>query len=920
MPANTDLYISILRASKAYQFYVLDGDNRDASLSDPMAHLGQVYYNWFRYHNGASLLASMHPQELCVLDEFVDTPGGFRIRFMTKIMLEGAYGRSLQKMSEEEFLGALGNYLRFIGPEADILLDHREIDELTKLNISYSGWVLPNFLIALGHSDPGLSAYITSNSFGRLVGWFVDQVARATKYGMLVQLYESIAWDILSYQGFETGTDNATIAIQRYVNEYVGHHPLGDLEQIFDYLDWAPALQRKTKGLSLPNGVTLIGAANRQSGIGEDVRQVVKALSHAEIDNSVFLYPTSELGDCSNSEVDSKIKRHLVYDTLIFNLTAEETFRFFVDHGAALRDSRYVIGYWPWELSKFPEALAPALDFVDEIWAPSKYIADAIGLVTQKPVVVMGLPVDYSGLESLPEVKGRYFASSRNVFKVLVAFDGLSYPERKNPTYAINAFLAAFSDRQDAELVIKTMNLAACSEYQQLAKQLEAYANISIVDDSVDRSTILALIREADCLLSLHRAEGFGRVVAEAMLLGTPVITSAYSGNLDFCFPENSYLIRGRTVSVAEGAYPYWHGQQWFEPDVESAAMALLELYRLHTSGEPNRKAAAARNTISDSYSAKKMGAKYAARLRQIWGEKAFRNGTSFDPVFYRIYNQDTRQMAPMEHYTMYGHRENRATSQSRLRARQLAPAPVEMGLKAHRVLVSVHSYYMDDNYLLAEYLANLEEFDYDVRVNVPSSVASTEHMEVLRSVYGQRLVHIGISENRGRDVGGMLENIRASPHDVYDVVFVLHTKRSPQNAESYAEFWQKSLLDSILGSRARCADIVFRLRSNRSAVGIVGAATWRSTTVDSNEVGLTSVMDRLNVGRGHRIVEYLSGSIYAARFSVLRRVADEFSLSDFKCAEGQPKEFFVDGQLEHAIERAFGALVSEAHMHVYWT
>ena len=104
---------------------------------------------------------------------------------------------------------------------------------------------------------------------------------------------------------------------------------------------------------------------------------------------------------------------------------------------------------------------------------------------------------------------------------------------------------------------------------------LTAVANgspITVFVEDIGHKALTSLVAHTDAFVSLHRAEGFGLAIAEAMQLGRPVIATAYSGNLDFMTPENSYLVPYRMVRLreADGVFPA--GSEWADPDVDAAA------------------------------------------------------------------------------------------------------------------------------------------------------------------------------------------------------------------------------------------------------------------------------------------------------------------------------------------------------------
>lgn len=226
-------------------------------------------------------------------------------------------------------------------------------------------------------------------------------------------------------------------------------------------------------------------------------------------------------------------------------------------------------GYWAWELPRAPRSWLADARLVDEVLAPSRYVAEALA-GARAPVRVTPHPLfleDYAGVRP---------AKRQARFQAVALFDFNSSAARKNPQGALKAFDLAFGQDRRAELVLKSQNGAA---FPKLMAELQALAgpNVRIVDETWPYDQVKALIAGADALISLHRAEGFGLPVAEAMALGTPVVTTAHSGVLDFADADSALLIPWRPTPVVDpqGLYA---GQSWAEPDLRAAAEALVRL------------------------------------------------------------------------------------------------------------------------------------------------------------------------------------------------------------------------------------------------------------------------------------------------------------------------------------------------------
>ncbi|MDR3528665.1 MAG: glycosyltransferase family 4 protein [Rhizomicrobium sp.] len=252
--------------------------------------------------------------------------------------------------------------------------------------------------------------------------------------------------------------------------------------------------------------------------------------------------------------------------------------------GAAKCAGKRIIGYWSWELSRMPDNWVHSLRFVDEVWAPSQFTADAIRRATSKPVRVVPHPV---AIRPAGAQRRADFGVAEDTFVVLCVFNFSSSIERKNPIGAIRAFITAFGDDPKAQLIIKTSGAARYPiAYRQVLDAAAGAQNIRVIEADLDRGLISDLIASVDVVLSLHRAEGFGLVMAEAMHAGKVVVATAWSGNLDFMTDETAALVPVTQVPSNDSEHLYcFEGQTWADADLDAAAAWLKRL-----ADEPQRR------------------------------------------------------------------------------------------------------------------------------------------------------------------------------------------------------------------------------------------------------------------------------------------------------------------------------------------
>ncbi|MCK5728218.1 MAG: glycosyltransferase [Methylococcales bacterium] len=327
-------------------------------------------------------------------------------------------------------------------------------------------------------------------------------------------------------------------------------------------------------------GVNLIGFAFGELGIGEDVRMAAAACDAVGIPYKVVnISPGNSVreGDRILEKAIIKNNNELPYRVNIFCLTGFDNVRVYLEQGAPLFDQRYNIGWWPWELPVWPAQWLKAFDVVDEVWAAATYTQTMYQKVTDKPVTLIPLPVSVDRKVTVTRTE---MGLPEKPLLFLYVFDFNSYLERKNPEAAINAFIKAFpSDQTKVGLVLKTMNSEAKNpQWQAFKKRCEQDSRIILLEKTLDRAKVLGLIDCCDVYLSLHRAEGFGRTPAEAMLFGKPVIATDFSGTADFITQQTALPVRWTKKEVKVGEYPFINQDDeayWAEIDIEHAAQRM---------------------------------------------------------------------------------------------------------------------------------------------------------------------------------------------------------------------------------------------------------------------------------------------------------------------------------------------------------
>jgi len=246
--------------------------------------------------------------------------------------------------------------------------------------------------------------------------------------------------------------------------------------------------------------------------------------------------------------------------------------------GRGMLRGRRVIGYWAWELPVVPPDWHAGLNFVHEVWVPSRFTAAALDGLLPGRVRVVPHPLAVTPPTATPDRAG--FGLPADAVIVLVSFNLASSFERKNPLAAITAFRAAFGERPDRLLLLKVGYPEHFpADLARLRAAIGSARNIRLDVGTLSPCRSRALTASADIVLSLHRSEGFGLVPAEAMFLGKPVIATGWSGNMDFMDAGCAAPIGYRLVPVCDSRSVYdIPGAVWAEADLDEAVEQLRRL------------------------------------------------------------------------------------------------------------------------------------------------------------------------------------------------------------------------------------------------------------------------------------------------------------------------------------------------------
>ena len=324
------------------------------------------------------------------------------------------------------------------------------------------------------------------------------------------------------------------------------------------------------------HGIAVAGELSRYSGLGEGARLFRLGLDAAGVANwPVDVSRYLPAGASGTRPVKGEPPPEAA--PLVIHVNAPLLPLVLLRLPRRLSRGRRVIGFWNWELPDVPPDWSAGARFVHEVWVPSAFTAAAMERLLPGKVRVVPFPL--AVVPPMPPVRDRAsFRLPQDAIVVLVSLNLASSFERKNPLAAIAAFRAAFGKRLDRILVLKIGNPDHFpADFIRIVDAAGGALNIRFDIRSYPAAASLALTAAADIVMSLHRAEGFGLVLAEAMLLGKPVIATGWSGNMGFMDADSAALVGYRLVPVEDPRQVY-RDSYWAEPDVDEAVAHLRRL------------------------------------------------------------------------------------------------------------------------------------------------------------------------------------------------------------------------------------------------------------------------------------------------------------------------------------------------------
>ena len=325
-------------------------------------------------------------------------------------------------------------------------------------------------------------------------------------------------------------------------------------------------------------GIEIVGFFHSASGIGEAARLCARQLADA---GYKVRCTSVERVTRKHQELEWTFDNTAAANDIgcrIFHLNPPMMPPVVLNMGLRAFGNSYNIGALAWELEEIPREWVTALRYTNACFCPSEFTSRTIKKYTNKPVITVPHPVPVGTVETGTR---RRLGISDDTFLVSNVFSFGSALERKNPHAVVSSFVEAFGDALDVCLLMKTNGGGDLIEKSGLVEAIKSHRNIRLVDALWPKEQVLGLMMDSDVYLSMHRSEGFGLPIAEAMRLGTPVVVTNWSGTMDFCNEKNSYLVDYDMVPV-KSEHPEFAALgnlRWADPKPDQAAALLREIH-----------------------------------------------------------------------------------------------------------------------------------------------------------------------------------------------------------------------------------------------------------------------------------------------------------------------------------------------------
>ena len=362
-------------------------------------------------------------------------------------------------------------------------------------------------------------------------------------------------------------------------------------------------------------GVNISGYINKQFGLGEGVRSNIRAVKTTDVPyviNDFNIVLSKHVVDETLNALT--VSKENPYNINLVQINIDRLHSVMQETDKSYFQNKYNIAFWAWELENFPEESKVFFKLFNEIWVPSNFCTEAISKVSPIPVIKMMHSIE---IENTPYSR-KNFNLPEDKFIFMTMFDYYSSISRKNPIATIDSYEQSFGkNNPDVLLLIKTsISKEFPNEKKQLVNRIDGNKSIIVIEEILERDKLYSLMNCCDCFVSLHRSEGFGLTMAEAMYLGKPVIATAYSANTEFMNINNSFPVKYRLVKTGDQYYFSTDKDVWADADIQHASQQMTLVY--NNKNLASEIAQRGQNDVKQFLSPQIMGEKIKQRLELI--------------------------------------------------------------------------------------------------------------------------------------------------------------------------------------------------------------------------------------------------------------------------------------------------------------
>lgn len=365
-------------------------------------------------------------------------------------------------------------------------------------------------------------------------------------------------------------------------------------------------------------GINVSGFIKGQFGLGEGVRSNIRSIKAANIPYCVNDLNIDVPKYISNAEhVDEHLKTTNDYAINLIQVNIDSLPNVVKNVDMSYFKGKYNIAFWAWELENFPKEAKTFFPLFNEIWVPSNFCAEAISKISPIPVLKFMHSIEIPE----PQYTRETFNLPKDKFVFLTMFDYYSSIHRKNPIAVIDAYVKTYGKNNPHVLLVIKSSISKefPKERKMLMEKIDNNSSIILIEEILEKEHLYSLMNCCDCFVSLHRSEGFGLTLAEAMYLEKPVIGTAYSSNVEFMNNANSYLVNHSLVKKSANFYYGGENDYWAEADTEHAAQLMLDVIQ-----NPEKARKIAKQAKTDAHTVLSpmiIGSKIKNRIDLIYNE-----------------------------------------------------------------------------------------------------------------------------------------------------------------------------------------------------------------------------------------------------------------------------------------------------------